>query len=100
MSSSGINVDSERLSKVFNALGNPTRLKILRLVTDTRRPLHIKAVARALKMDYGAVYRHIDVLEKANLVQIFEVGRSRVLSPLHNELLAQLFTLAEQVEKK
>ena len=100
MSSSGINMDSERLSKVFNALGNPTRLKILRLVADTKRPLHIKAVARALKKDYGAVYRHIEVLERAQLVHIFEVGRSRVLSPVHNELLDQLFTLAERIEKK
>jgi DNA-binding transcriptional ArsR family regulator len=90
-------VDRARLSNVFNALGNPVRLRILQLVSETKRPLHIKAVAETLRMDYGAVYRHINVLKEAGLVQIFEVGRSRVLSLLHSELLSQLLTIAEQV---
>jgi DNA-binding transcriptional ArsR family regulator len=90
-------VEYANLSKVFNALGSPVRLRILQLVCETKRPLHIKAVAEILRMDYGAVYRHIDVLKKAGLVQIFEVGRSRVLSPLHSELLSQLLTAAEQI---
>jgi DNA-binding transcriptional ArsR family regulator len=88
------------LSNVFNALGSPVRLKILQLVGETKRPLHIKAVAEILRMDYGAVYRHIDILKKANLVQIFEVGRSRVLSPLHEELLNQLLTSAMKIRSE
>jgi DNA-binding transcriptional ArsR family regulator len=87
-----------RLSRVFDALGSPVRLRILELVRETKRPLHIKAVARMLRMDYGAVYRHVDVLKKAGLVQIFEVGRSRVLSLLHGELLNQILVLALQVK--
>lgn len=90
-------VKQARLSKVFNALGNPVRLRILQLVSETKRPLHIKAVAETLRMDYGAVYRHIDVLKEAGLVQIYEVGRSRVLSLLNSELLSQLLTIAEQI---
>jgi DNA-binding transcriptional ArsR family regulator len=86
------------LSRVFDALGSPVRLRILELVRETKRPLHIKAVARMLRMDYGAVYRHVDVLKKAGLVQIFEVGRSRVLSLLHGELLNQILALALQVK--
>ncbi len=50
-------------------------------------------------MDYAAVYRHIDVLKKANLVQIFEVGRSRVLSPLHVKVVKQLIQQAKAVTK-
>jgi ArsR family transcriptional regulator len=87
-----------RVSRVFDALGNPVRLRILELVRETNRPLHIKAVARMLRMDYGAVYRHVDILKKAGLLQIFEVGRSRVLSLLHSELLNQLLALALQVK--
>jgi DNA-binding transcriptional ArsR family regulator len=85
------------LSNVFSALGSPVRLRILQLVGETKRPLHIKAVAEILRMDYGAVYRHVDVLKRANLVQIFEVGRSRVLSPLHGELLNLLLTSATKI---
>jgi DNA-binding transcriptional ArsR family regulator len=51
-----------------------------------------------LGMDYGAVYRHVEVLKKVGLVQIFEVGRSRVLSLLHGELLNQILALALQLK--
>jgi len=92
--------DTEHLSAVFAALGNPVRLRILQLVSVTKRPLHIKAVARALQMDYAAVYRHVDVLKRAGLVQIFEVGRSRVVSLLHADLIKKIFALAQQIERK
>ena len=88
-----------QVSIVFAALSNPTRLKILSIITETKKPLHIKAVAITLKMDYAAVYRHIAILKKANLLQIFEVGRSRVLSPLHVEGVEQLVQQAIIVAK-
>ena len=90
--------EQEILSVVFNALGNPIRLQILSIINETKRPLHITAVAETLQMDYGAVYRHVEILKKAGLVQIFEVGRSRVLSPLHADVMNQIFTLAQQIE--
>ncbi len=85
---------------IFGALGNPTRLNILSIIDETKRPLHIKAVARALRMDYAAVYRHVDVLKRAGLVQIFEVGRSRVLSLTHADLVKEILTLAEQIQRE
>ena len=68
-----------RVSDIFSALGSPTRLRIIELVSETERPLHIKAVAQVLKKDYAAVYRHIQVLEKCGLVGVYDVGRSRVI---------------------
>jgi len=90
---------SEDLCTIFSALGSPVRLRILSIIYETKRPLHIKAVAEALQMDYAAVYRHVDVLKKAKLLQIFEVGRSRVLSPLHADLIEQVFALAQRIER-
>ncbi|MCJ7721433.1 winged helix-turn-helix domain-containing protein [Candidatus Bathyarchaeota archaeon] len=68
-----------KVSAVFSALGSPTRLRIVELVSETERPLHIKAVAQALKKDYATVYRHVGVLEKSGVVGVYEVGRSRVI---------------------
>ena len=68
-----------QVSDIFSALGSPTRLKIIELVSETERPLHIKAVAQVLKKDYAAVYRHVQVLEKCGLIGVYEVGRSRVI---------------------
>jgi ArsR family transcriptional regulator len=89
--------DITYLSSVFDALGSEVRLKIVLLVKETQRPLHIKAVAETLHMDYASVYRHVEILKKRGLVQIFEVGRSRVLSLLHVETLNQLLALAQKM---
>ena len=83
-------IDEEQLqqvSAIFSALGSPTRLKIIELVSETQRPLHIKAVAQVLKKDYAAVYRHIGVLEDTGLVGVYEVGRSRVIYLKNVELV-------------
>jgi DNA-binding transcriptional ArsR family regulator len=78
-----------QVSDVFSALGSPTRLRIVELVSETERPLHIKAVAQVLKKDYAAVYRHIRVLEKCGVVGVYEVGRSRVIYLKNAELIKE-----------
>jgi Bacterial regulatory protein, arsR family. len=65
---------NHHVSNIFGAIGNPIRFKILMLVSETERPLHIKAVAKLMKKDYAAVYRHVKVLEKNGLLRIYEVG--------------------------
>lgn len=78
-----------QVSDIFSALGSPTRLRIVELVSETERPLHIKAVAQVLKKDYAAVYRHIRVLEKCGLVGVYEVGRSRVIYLKNADLIKE-----------
>jgi len=90
-------VELQKISAVFNALSNKSRLQIMLMLIETKRPLHIKAVAQNLQLDYGAVYRHVEVLKKANLLEVYEVGRSRVLSPFNIEFIKQLI---EQVKNK
>lgn len=92
--------DLKSASNVFGALGNPVRLRILLMLMDSTKPLHITAVASNLKMDYGGVYRHVEVLRDAGLIQVYEVGRSRVLSPLNSELIRDLITKAKNFSKK
>ena len=87
--------DLKSASTMFGALGNPVRLRILLMLMDSKKPLHITAVASNLKMDYGAVYRHVEVLRDAGLIQVYEVGRSRVLSPLNSEIVRELIMKAK-----
>ena len=86
-----------RVSAIFNALGSPTRLKIVDLVSETKRPLHIKAVAQVLKKDYAAIYRHVRVLEKSGVVGVYEVGRSRVIYLKNDDLVKELFQKAQRI---
>lgn len=87
-------------SDLFGALGNPVRLRILLMLMESAKPLHITAVATNLKMDYGGVYRHVEVLKNAGLIQVYEVGRSRVLSPLNGELIRELISKGKNFNKK
>jgi len=86
-----------RVSSVFRALSNPVRVRILLLIDETKRPLHIKALADALKMDYAAVYRHVKILQVNRLVKVYEVGRSRVISLKNFELLNQIMEIAKKI---
>jgi len=87
----------DKVSAVLGALSHPTRIKILLIAGETKKPLHIKAIAKILKADYAAIYRHIGVLKKANLLEIYEVGRSRVLSPIHMDIINQIIQLTKEV---
>jgi DNA-binding transcriptional ArsR family regulator len=87
-------------SATFSALGNSVRLRILLMLMDSKKPLHITAVASNLKMDYGGVYRHVEILRRAGLLQVYEVGRSRVLSPLNIEQIRDFITKAKEFNKR
>lgn len=92
--------DLKSASTVFGALGNPVRLRILLMLMDSTKPLHITAVANNLKMDYGGVYRHVEVLREAGLIQVYDVGRSRVLSPLNSDITKDLIAKAKNFAQK
>jgi DNA-binding transcriptional ArsR family regulator len=89
--------DLRTASTVFNALGSVVRLRILKMLIETKKPLHIKAVARNLGMDYAAIYRHVHVLRTARLLEVFEVGRSRVLTPRRPDLISELVQRTREV---
>ena len=95
--SSNRELDVPRVSHIFNALGNDTRVRALLLVDQTERPLHIKAIAEALKLDYAALYRHIKVLQRSGLLVVYEVGRSRVVSLKNRESIEQLLQIANTI---
>jgi DNA-binding transcriptional ArsR family regulator len=91
--------DIPRVSSVLSALGNSTRLRIVELVSETKRPLHIKAVAEILKKDYAAVYRHVKVLQRSELLEVYEVGRSRVIYLKNDDLVREIVRIAKKISE-
>lgn len=91
--------DLKSASNTFNALGNVVRLRILLMLMDSKKPLHITAVATNLKMDYGGIYRHVEVLRDAGLLHVYEVGRSRVLTPVNVEFVKDLIEKGKNQSK-
>jgi len=89
--------DISQVSRVAGALGNVTRIRIVDLISETKRPLHIKAVAEVMQKDYAAIYRHVRVLQRSGLLEVYEVGRSRVLYPKNVELFKQFIQVANKM---
>jgi len=84
-------IEAKQMAIIYRSLGSEVRLKIINLILSTKRPLHIQAIANSLGRDYAGIYRQVRALKNSGLVDIFEVGRSRVVSIKKVEELENLF---------
>lgn len=94
-------LERERLgeaARLFHALGNRLRLRIILLLSSTDRPLHIKAISKTLKVSYPTIYRHITLLKKAGIIKIYEVGRSRVIALTKPEEIRKVLALINELK--
>ncbi len=60
----------------FDALGDPTRREILRLLSDGDKPVH--EIAAALPVSRPAVSRHLRLLKDAGMVAEHAAGNRRI----------------------
>jgi DNA-binding transcriptional ArsR family regulator len=65
-------------SAAFDALGDPQRREILRLLGEGDKPVH--AIAEALPISRPAVSRHLRVLKESGLVDQRAEGTERIYS--------------------
>jgi len=70
--------DPELPAEVFAALGDETRIKIIRLLQDDERPL--EEIARALGVPHSTLSHHLRVLRAAGLVRVERRGRKSFYS--------------------
>lgn len=59
----------EDLSKMFKALGDPSRLRILKLLHDHKGALCVTALAVHCGISQSAVSQHLRILKSAGLVR-------------------------------
>jgi len=69
--------DEEATDLLFGALADPTRRDILRRAHEGR--LSVSALAREYPISLTAVQKHVDVLERAELVSKHRVGRESIV---------------------
>ena len=72
--------------KVFKAIGDETRLKILILLST--KNICAKGIAKDLEISEAAVSQHIKVLKEANLIIAYKNGYY-VMYELNNEVLEE-----------
>jgi DNA-binding transcriptional ArsR family regulator len=67
--------DKAEIDRVFHALGDPTRRRILMMLSE--RPHSVKGLAEPLGITLTAVAQQLQLLEKAGLVGTEKIGRVR-----------------------
>lgn len=71
--------EEERLSRVFHALADPARRRIIALLRESGE-LPVGVVAEAFSMTLNGVSKHVKVLERAGVVQRRIEGRVHWIS--------------------
>lgn len=71
-----VELNSEKLDAVFNALSDPTRRQMLRLLADGERT--IGELAAPFEMSFAGASKHVKALEHAGLVNRSVQGRTHV----------------------
>ncbi|MBN1439441.1 MAG: winged helix-turn-helix transcriptional regulator [Anaerolineales bacterium] len=59
----------DQISVTFKALGDPQRLKILRLVATKKHDFYVSEIAKKLGITNSAVSQHLKVLKNARIVE-------------------------------
>jgi ArsR family transcriptional regulator len=59
----------EELTEIFKALSDPTRLRLVKLLSEHGGALCVNALARNLEVTQSAVSQHLRVLRQIRLVQ-------------------------------
>jgi ArsR family transcriptional regulator len=59
----------EELADIFKALSDPTRLRLVKLLTDHQGALCVNALAHKLRVTQSAVSQHLRVLRQSGLVR-------------------------------
>jgi DNA-binding transcriptional ArsR family regulator len=76
------------LSEIFKVFSDPTRLRLVKLLSDHRGALCVNALADRLNVSQSAVSQHLRVLRQAGLVRSDRHGSS-VHYSLNQERLDQ-----------
>lgn len=64
---------SQRLAEIFKLLGDPTRIKLLALLTSDE--MRVSDIADALRMGQSAISHQLRVLRNARLVKFRKEGK-------------------------
>lgn len=71
-----VELNTEKLDAVFNALGDPTRRQMLRLLADGERT--IGELAAPFDMSFAGASKHVKALENAGLISRIVQGRTHL----------------------
>lgn len=78
---------SAKKHDVFQAIADPTRREVLRLLAEKKRP--ISEITSHFSISRTAIAKHLHILSEANLVSGKKEGREKIYQ-LHSEPLTEI----------
>jgi DNA-binding transcriptional ArsR family regulator len=85
---------SAKLDRVFQALADPTRRRILFLVANS--PHHVSRLARPFPISAPAISRHLKVLERAGIIERVRRGKFHRFK-LNSQTIAEAQSVLQQL---
>lgn len=85
--------------KLFKALCDPTRAKLLGCIIKCARPCSVSEVAECCSVDLSVVSRHLHLLERASVLTSAKAGRVVSYSVSYGHLCITLRSLADAIEQ-
>lgn len=76
------------LSTIFKAMGDPTRLKIIFLLSKS--PLRVNEISELLNMSQSSISHQLAILRNQELIKVKRIGRYAIYS-LDDEHVLRLF---------
>ncbi len=91
-------VDSLLDPELFKALGDPTRVLLLRCLLKCKRACSVSEVAECCDVDFSVVARHLSLLARAGVLESKKEGRTVWYTPRCEELAGIFRDLADAID--
>lgn len=85
-------------ARFFKALGDPTRLRMLAHLAETREPRTVSEIAQQFPIDVSVVSRHLAILRDEGILLAEKRGKEVRYSVKYDALAALLRGFAQAIE--
>jgi ArsR family transcriptional regulator, arsenate/arsenite/antimonite-responsive transcriptional repressor len=83
----------------FKALCDPTRVLLLGCLVKCGRPCSVGEIAECCSVDLSVVSRHLQILERAGLLESLKQGRTVSYAVRFSDVCGKLRLLADAIEQ-
>lgn len=90
-------IDDRLDQRLFRALSDPTRLRVLSCLVKCGRPCSVSEIAECCAVDFSVVNRHMKILADAGVLQAEKRGRTVWYSARCGDLCARLAELIDAI---
>jgi ArsR family transcriptional regulator len=92
-------IDHELDARLFRALSDPTRLRLLACLAKCGRDCSVTEVAACCEVDFSVVSRHLALLAGAGVLESHKLGRVMRYRVRFNHLSQSLRGLADAIDE-